>query len=97
MEALMTRPARRQRHLAGAVLTIALAALIGGLSSVPARADNDDHGRYEQERHARHHHHPVRHPYVRPAPGYVYAPPPVYYAPPPPPPAIDFVIPLHFR
>lgn len=96
MNALMTRSARRPRRIGSAVLAIALAALVGGLASVPARADNDDRGGHEQQRHAR-----VRHPprpaHGRAAPAYVYAPPPVYYAPPPPPPAIDFVIPLNFR
>jgi len=94
MHALTTRLARTHRQIGGAVLTLALAALIGGLSSVPARADNDDRGRNEQ--HARNHH-PPRRVYTREAPAYVYAPPPVYYAPPPQPPVIDFVIPLHFR
>lgn len=97
MEALMTQTARRYRHIGGTVLIAGLAALIAGLSSVPARADNDDRGRYEQQQQHARDRHPPRHAYVRAAPAEVYAPPPVYYAPPPPPPAIDFVIPLNFR
>lgn len=94
MEALITRPAIRVRHIGGVVLMGALAALIGGLATTPARADNDDRGRNEQHERARH---PAPRHYVRQAPAVVYAPPAVYYAPPPPPPAIDFVIPLNFR
>jgi hypothetical protein len=98
MEALMTQPARTYLHIGGTVLTVALTALIGGLSAVPARADNDDRdrGRYEHQERARDRHH-ERRAYDQAPPPYVYAPPPVYYAPPPPPPAIDFVIPLDFR
>jgi hypothetical protein len=87
MEALMTRPARGHRPIGGAVLMVALAALIGGLSVSSAHAD--DRGRRDR--------HPPHRAYGYAAPAYVYAPPPVYYAPPPPPPAIDFVIPLNFR
>jgi hypothetical protein len=87
MGALITRLARRRRHIGGAVLMVAMAALIGGLSVGPARADDRGHRD----------HHPQRRAYGYAAPAYVYAPPPVYYEPPPPPPAIDFVIPLNFR
>jgi hypothetical protein len=79
------------------VLTIALAALIGGLSAVPAHADNDDRGRNVQQEPSQRHRHPSHASHRYEEPRYVYAPPPVYYAPPPRPPAIDFVFPLRFR
>jgi hypothetical protein len=91
------RARTKNQAIAGMVLTVALAALIGGLSAVPARADNDDRGRNVQhERVQRERHRPhAAHRYE--APQYIYAPPPVYYAPPPRPPVIDFVFPLRFR
>lgn len=81
---------------------LALAVLIGGLSTAPARADddrgrNEHHGDRGHEDRGRGDRHQSRGYYEGRAPGYVYAPPPVYYAPPPGPPAIDFVFPLRFR
>ncbi|HVA14021.1 MAG TPA: hypothetical protein VNF99_12275 [Stellaceae bacterium] len=99
----MTPIASRQRSIRGGVLMAALAAaLIGGLSSVPARADNRadnyDRGRNVQQERSHREQRPARRYYPRrQAPSYVYSPPPVYYAPPAPPPAIDFVFPLNFR
>jgi hypothetical protein len=91
------RARTKNQAIAGMVLTVALAALIGGLSAVPARADNDDRGRNVQhERSQRERHRPHASNRYE-APRYVYAPPPVYYAPPPRRPAIDLVFPLHFR
>jgi hypothetical protein len=79
--------------IGGIALTIALAALIGGLSSLPARAD-DDRGRDAHHDRGRH---PVHHSVGYAAPVYVTAPPPVYYAPPPQRPAIDLVFPINIR
>jgi len=90
------------RRLGGVALTVALIAFTGGLSSVSARADDDDRGRGAQHDHAKPNRRPS-HPSAShsngyyAAPRYVYAPPPVYYAPPPPPPAISFVFPFVFR
>jgi hypothetical protein len=101
MNTVTTQTSKKSRKLGTIVLTAVLAGLIGGLASVPARADNDDHGRnVQQERHdkVRHPVHHVSHMdnrYV--APSYVYAPPPVYYVAPARQPAVDFVFPLNFR
>ena len=84
MNASRTRTTARYGKTGGMVLTVALAALIGCLSSVSARADND-RGRNVQHERAKPNRHPphrsVSHSYGYAAPGYVYAPPPVYYAP----------------
>ena len=88
MEAATTRTGRKYRKVGGIVLTAIFAALIGGLSVLPASADDDwgrnDHGVRDRDRH-----------YV--APVRVYAPPPVYYEPAFRPPVIDFVFPLTIR
>jgi hypothetical protein len=87
------------------VSALALAALIGGVAALPARADNDDHGwRGRGHQEARHDDDRYRwrdrewhydHPNVYVAPNYyAYAPPPVVYAPPPVPPSLNFVFPL---
>lgn len=81
------------RSAGGVALTIALAALMGGLFTIPARAD-DDHGRDVHQ--VQHRRPPPRRPSGYRAPAYVYAPPPVYYAPPQAP-AIDLVFPLEIR
>ncbi len=94
METATTRARTAYRNAGTAALAVMLAALFGGLSAMPARAD-DDHGRDVQRDHRRPH--PAHRPYVYAAPAYVYAPPPVYYAPPPRAPAIDLVFPLIFR
>jgi hypothetical protein len=99
MKIRTTRPSNKHGTL---VLSAALAILIGGLTSVPARADGDDgRGRNVQQAYNDRARHPVRH--VRhvdnryEAPRYVYAPPPVYYVSPPQRPAIDLIFPLNFR
>ncbi len=99
MNTVTTQNSKKSRKLGTIVLTAVLAALIGGLASVPARANNDDHGRNEQQEHkVRHPVHHVRHVDNRyEAPSYVYAPPPVYYVAPQRQPAVDFVFPLNFR
>jgi hypothetical protein len=100
MEAAMTRTRREYRKAGGMVLTVALAALIGGLVALPARADNDERGRNDQhdrgyqEQHA---YQPQRSYNRYEAPRYIYAPPPVYYAAPERRPAIDFIFPFEFR
>jgi hypothetical protein len=75
---------------ASALLALALAAIIGGLSAAPAHADDwhrdrRDHYRHERERRDwRAHRYYDRRAYG--GPGYYgYAPPPIIYAPPPPP------------
>jgi len=92
----------KQRKLGSICVSAALAVLIGGLASMPARADDDDRGRNVRQEYnngrTRHPTHHVRRVYDRyRAPSYVYAPPPVYYVAPPRQPAIDFVFPLTFR
>jgi hypothetical protein len=74
-------------------LAVVLAAMISGLSTAPASAD--DRSRNDQH-HAQAHRRPVRSD-RHDAPQYVYAPPPVYYAAPERQPAIDLVFPLEFR
>ena len=91
----------KQRKLGAICVSAALAALVGGLAAMPARADDDDRGRNVRQEHNDRARHPVRH--VRrmdnryEAPRYVYAPPPVYYVAPPRQPAVDFIFPLNFR
>jgi hypothetical protein len=92
------RTSKKRWNFARVAMALVIAALTGGLLTVPASAD--DHGRDRGHHGDRHDDHRDRgdyrlHNYG--SPGYVYAPPPVYYAPPPGPPVIDFVIPLHFR
>lgn len=106
MEAATTQSGKEYRKLGEIVLTIALAAFIGGLSAVSARADEygyghdvqyqGDRGQQYQGDRDEHHHRGQSYGYYG-DPGYVYAPPPVYYAYPPQPPVIDFVFPLNFR
>jgi len=105
MNAAMQRIGTACRNLAppvvAPILAIALAAVIGGASTVPAYAQ-ESNGRYEQrQRDNRDHHRQYDRDRYRSNsyehPAYVYAPPPVYYAPPPGPPVIDFVFPLRFR
>jgi hypothetical protein len=93
---------KKHHKLGTIVLSVALAALIGGLTSVPARADGDDgrgrdvqQERNDKARHPVHHVRQVNNRYE--APSYVYAPPPVYYVQPPQQPAIDLIFPLNFR
>jgi hypothetical protein len=96
MKTATTQTSKTYRRLGTLALSAVLAGLIGGMTAVPARADDDDRGRnVQQERHERARH-PVRHTY-RHEPSYVYAPPPVYYAPPPRQPVIDFIFPLNIR
>ena len=102
MKARTISTGKKQFDVPGMALTVALAALIGGLASLPARADDDDRGRSMQQEHSDRARHPVRHSRHHAdnryeAPSYVYAPPPVYYVPPPRQPAIDLVFPLNFR
>lgn len=94
-----TMPLKMRYPTIGTIaLTVSLVALLGGLSSVPARADDDDRGRYEQrDRGHRDRDWSHRSYYHDEAPRYLYAPPPVYYDPPPRRPALDFVFPLNFR
>jgi hypothetical protein len=99
------------RNLGRTVAALALAAIIGSIAAVPARAD-DDHGRgrgHDEyrggDRHGGRDRYQWRerewrhdHPSVYVAPGYYpYAPPPVVYAPPPVPPSLNFVFPLNLR
>jgi hypothetical protein len=92
------------RKLTPPLAALALAAIIGGASTTPARAQDSDGNRGHQMKrdHDNRHHHRQRdddrheyYSYERPA--YVYTPPPVYYAPPPAPPVVDLVFPLRFR
>jgi len=95
MNTVTTQTSKKHRKLGTLVLSVLLAASIGGLAAAPARADNDDRGRnVQQERHSRAHHPVTTYRYEQPS--YVYAPPPVYYVPPQRP-AIDLVFPLNFR
>src|SRR5579864_1565756 len=103
METATTRTSRDYRRVGGMVLTVALAALIGGLVVLPARADNDERWRNDQQ--YRGYQQPQRNyraeaprrSYGYESPRYVYAPPPVYYAEPPRRPVIDFIFPFEFR
>jgi hypothetical protein len=105
-----TRTARLTRTL---VLSLGVAALLGGIAAAPARADDDDwhHERHER-RERREHAQREREAWCAYHPGacgypqrYVYAPPPpVVYAPPPPPPVVfappsglNIVVPIHIR
>jgi len=104
METATTRSRREYRKAGGRVLTVALAALIGGLVALPARADNDERGRndqqyrgYQEQRHPNYRAEAPRRSYGYESPRYVYAPPPVYYAEPPRRPVIDFIFPFEFR
>jgi hypothetical protein len=93
-----------------AAIALALAAIIGGLTALPARADDDDRGDRGRGYESRDNDHRRDdrgrwrerewhrdHPDVYAAPGYAYAPPPVVYAPMLVPPALNFVFPLRFR
>ncbi len=78
--------------------TLAVATMLGGMSTGTARADDRDHwdrGRHEEHRDRDHdrwrHEHRV---YERPQ-GYYVAPPPVVYEESEP--GINFVFPLHIR
>jgi len=44
-----TRTGREYRKVGGIVLTVVLAAMLGGLSALPARADDNDRGRDDQQ------------------------------------------------
>jgi hypothetical protein len=96
MNTVTTQTTKKHRKLGTLVLSALLAASIGGLAAAPARADNDDRGRYVQQERNDRARHPVRRTYRSEQPSYVYAPPPVYYVPPQRP-AIDLVFPLNFR
>jgi hypothetical protein len=101
MEAAKTRTGKEYRKVGGFVLTVTLAALIGGLSTLPARADDDNRGRDQHERSYQpqpsYRSEAPRRYYGNEERRYVYAPPPVYYAPPPRRPVIDFIFPFEFR
>lgn len=96
---------RVRRLLPTVLLGLGVVALVA--AALPARADDDHHGRREwrehewRERQAWCAYHPYECGYP---PGYVYAPPPVVYAPPPPPPvvyapapALSIVLPIHIH
>jgi hypothetical protein len=103
-----TTPSRKEyRKVGGIVLTIALAAFIGGSLAVSARADENGYGhdaqyqgdrgaQYQGDRGEQNRRDSQSYRYGG-TPAYVYAPPPVYYAPTPQPPVIDLVFPLNFR
>jgi len=100
METARTRTDRKYRKVGGILLTATLAALIGGMFALPARADDDDRGRNDQHERS----YQPQPSYRSEAPRrsyeerrYVYAPPPVYYAPPPRRPVIDFIFPFEIR
>jgi len=100
MDSAMTRTGKRRWRYSPAVLALVIAALTGGLLTVPAKADDRDRGRQMERHHEGRDRDRGREDYrlhSYGAPAYVYAPPPVYYAPPPGPPVIDFVFPLRFR
>jgi hypothetical protein len=96
----------RRAKLGRVAISLALAAIIGGIAVQPARAD-DDRGRGREEWRGddhyrghdrdRDHDWHRRHRDVYVAPGYDYAPPPVVYAPIPVAPSLNFFIPLRFR
>jgi hypothetical protein len=95
MKTVTTQTKTKSARIGGIVLSVMLAALIGGLSVTPARA-YDDRGRHDRGHDRGHRDYHPGYGYGYGAP--VYAPPPVYYAPPVVgPPAIDFVFPLRFR
>jgi len=77
------------------VLTVALAALIGGLSAPSAKADEYDHGRNDQHEGGYHEQRQAQPRYEQRR--YIYAPPPVYYAAPARRPVIDLIFPFEFR
>ena len=80
-----------------AVMALAFASVISGLSISPAFADNDDgHGRGDQHRDRKSYDYRegYRYPYVYAQP--VYAPPPVYYEPRPSP-GISIFFPIDLR
>jgi hypothetical protein len=95
----------RRAKLGSVAISLALAAIIGGIAVQPARADDDDRGRgHEESRrddhyrgHDRDHDWQRRHRDVYVSPGYDYAPPPVVYAPIPVAPSLNFFIPLRFH
>lgn len=106
----MTIAIARRRTLQSLVLALGVTALLGGIATAPARADDDWHYHHEWREHEwREHEWYRRHAYAYPAypvPGYAYAaPPPVIYAPPPPPPpvfyapapALNLIVPIHIR
>jgi len=95
MTTASTRNERGYRSVGGMMLAVTLAAMMGGLSVAPARADDNDH-RNDQHRAQPAQRRPVR-SYRHDEPQYVYAPPPVYYAPPERRPAIDLVFPIEIR
>ena len=101
MDSAMTRTSKRRWRVSPAILALVIAALTGGLLTVPAKADDHgDRGRQMERHHEGRDHDRGRGDYQLRSyspPAYVYAPPPVYYAPPPGPPVIDFVFPLRFR
>jgi len=102
MDTATTRTDGKYRKGGGIVLTTTLAALIGGMFALPARADNDDHERNDQRERSYQPQPSYRSEAPRRSYGYedrryVYAPPPVYYAEPPRRPVIDFVFPFEFR
>ena len=101
-----TRTGREYRKVGGLVLTVVLAAMIGGLSALPARADDNDRGRDDQQNRGYQEQRAPQRSYRTEAPRrtyryeepkYVYAPPPVYYAAPERRPVIDFIFPFEFR
>jgi hypothetical protein len=98
MKAAATRTSATCRQICRVALTIALDALIGGLSSLPARADDDGRGRQGRERGHddrgrgsgdQHKHKRYENYRYDEGPRYVYPPPAIYYAPPPRQPVID--------
>jgi len=109
MEPSTKRNLRRRGGARTMVAALALATVLGGMSTVIARAAGDDR-RYEdrQDRDQRGHQQPQRrvvqhseryhrgYAYEHPR-EYHHAPPPVEYYQPAPPPAIDFVFPFHLR
>jgi len=101
MEPATTRIGKEYRKVGGIVLTVSLAVLIGGLATLPARADDDNRGRDQHERSYQpqpsYRSEGPRRDYRYEERRYVYAPPPVYYAPPPRRPVIDLVFPFEFR
>ena len=102
MQPATTRTRKEYRKVGGIMLTATLAVLIGGLATLPAKADednrwrNDQHERNYQPQPSYRSEAPRRY-YENDERRYVYAPPPVYYAPPPRRPVIDFIFPFEFR
>jgi hypothetical protein len=108
MEPAMPRTGRRCRKLAPSVVALVLAAVTGGASTAPARAQDGEgnRGREMQRNHENRHDNRRDNRYDNRdryeyrsygPPAYVYAPPPVYYAPPPGPPVVDLVFPFRFN